>query len=717
MVRILYRVLLVLGCFCAIQLYSIDTNDKLGEVFSKGVTVDLREPIFKDGILSTDKGGVVTSDNIRIQARKIQYIKKVQDDEYIFKIIAEDDVMLEYSGTIFIGKRVEYDFHTEQGTVYGGRASFEPWYIGGDTIEFLPDGSFLIKEAFISSCENADSEWQFKARNIRIKNTNLLFAKNVQLRFLRLPMFWFPSLHVNFRDLLDFPVDYKARWGGNQGARISMRYRFLSRELWRGFARLDYSFKEGFGGGIDFTHTDADKNADLILRNYATYNSEENRQRYRFDGIYSKNFNDDNTSVNIQYDKLSDADMVSHYHDQNFNLKSAGNTLISLRHQEKSWIAQIFSRLRINSFQTIKQELPTVSLSLKPFEVGNSGIIADSSFKASYLDFEYAKDTPKSYVNFNSIRVSANGDIYKPFRLGSYLTLTPGVGVRGIYYGNSYDFSDKWLGIAVANCELKTLLSRIYDDHMHTIEPYIAYKYFGRPTTPISDHYIFDIHDGLSSLNLMCFGIKNSIYKKSNDEISRLITIDIYGNAFFDNATLSKTIPKLYSDIEWLPCNNIACHSNIIWNLSKNRLDKFAVRADYTRNEDFAIGIEYRHRGRFDWRKADRTDFLLDNFYKESVLQASQLSDKHDIILPRLCYRFTPNWTLVGEARHAWNRDSEPNFNEYKLELTTLMRCHWEIKFSYQHKKYDKRFALRVALETSKPKKNHNTSPEFLSWN
>ncbi len=40
-------------------------------------------------------------------------------------------------------------------------------------------------------------------------------------------------------------------------------------------------------------------------------------------------------------------------------------------------------------------------------------------------------------------------------------------------------------------------------------------------------------------------------------------------------------------------------------NFAESQVDYYNVRLDWTLNIDVAFGLEYRHRGRFDWRKAD----------------------------------------------------------------------------------------------------------------
>ncbi|MCB1082833.1 MAG: hypothetical protein KDK61_00850, partial [Simkania sp.] len=95
-------------------------------------TVNLKNPIYKDGVISTDQGGVITSPELRIQARHIVYINKVEKGKPIHQVIAEGDLMLDNMGRIYIGRRLEYDFITKTGVVYEGATAVDLWFLGGE---------------------------------------------------------------------------------------------------------------------------------------------------------------------------------------------------------------------------------------------------------------------------------------------------------------------------------------------------------------------------------------------------------------------------------------------------------------------------------------------------------------------------------------------------------------------------------------------------------
>ncbi|HLB58596.1 MAG TPA: hypothetical protein VJL87_00740, partial [Bdellovibrionota bacterium] len=134
-----------------------------GELF-----IDLRNPSYKDGILYTNQGGVVRGEDIRIQAKSIQYIRK----EGAHRIEAEGDLLIQYKGKAYVGSELEYDFAKQTGIVYEGKTFSSMWYIGGDEIHLKPDGSYKVKHGSITTCENADSTWELKASRVNFLKDN-----------------------------------------------------------------------------------------------------------------------------------------------------------------------------------------------------------------------------------------------------------------------------------------------------------------------------------------------------------------------------------------------------------------------------------------------------------------------------------------------------------------------------------------------------------------
>lgn len=696
----------------------LDDIKNINNIFEKGIKVDLRCPVYTDGILSTTQGGVITGPNLRIQALHIIYTKKMTDGNPVFTIEAQGEVALEFGDYFFVGERLEYDFLTKTGVIYEARSSIEPWYFGGRAIELCADGSYIIYNGFVTTSENYQTEWQVSAEEASLHGNNLFKAKNVQFRFIQLPVFWLPSFRANLDFIFDSPIRYNVSWGGRQHTRLEMQYELFSWKRIKNFVRLDYRIKRGFGGGFYTLYSSEDNKENFEMINYIARDSSvtnpDERTRYRFQGIYNNLWDNDTISADLSWDKLSDQYMATDYDDRGLELETAGRTQLQLRRQQDDlWIANFFTRVRVNTFQTIKQELPSLEATIKPFTIGSTGIISENLWRLSYLDFQYAKHS-KHVHNFNSVRTEFYHKLYRAYRLGIFTT-TPEIGGLAIYYGSNPHADDHWVTLGMASVETNTKLRRNYDCLNHVIKPFLKYQYYTMPGVRPNKHYIFDIEDGWYRLNMITFGVDNSIYYRGEDRVlGRWLHLELFANAFIDTPSITNFIPVIYSRATWNSFPTLRHIFCVAWDTERDNVYHFNFRNEWTISPQAAFSLEWRHRNDFDWRKADHTNFILDSFRSENELRRSQLSDRRDTVLFHLFYRWHPNWAIEFESRHGWNRFDEPNYSEYEVDILATVQTAWNIKLSFQRKEYDRndnRVALYFNVGLPRPNRSRCDAP------
>lgn len=684
-------------------------NKKVESIVSKGVVVDLRDPILKDGVLTTTKGGTITGSQIRIQAQKIVYTRKMVDGQSVFYVEAEDNLMVEYGDRVFVGTKIEYDFNTEKGIVHDATTVLEPWYLGGKYATLEPDGSYHMKEGYITTCENKKSEWQVRANDVHVPLDDIISASNIQIRFLKLPLFWIPSFKGNVRKFLRAPVTWKFHFGGTQGSRVSMRYRFLSQNDFNAYLRVDYRFSKGLGGGVETEYKPKDSDRRFFTRNYVTSDStlsdDRRRNRYRFQGKYEDRFFDRKVTLDARYDKLSDGEMPSDFQEKDFEIETAQRTDVDFRRLHKSWILSLFASIQVNDFQTLKQELPTLQWRFRPRSIGNTGIITDNTFTASFLDFAIARGIG-SAQDYHSTRLQTRNSVFRPFNVNPF-TITPSLGFVGVHYGNSAENKSRWVGLGTAGLEVHTLLSKQYAKARHTARPYLKYEYHTEPQVSPDQHYIFDLNDALSKYSLMKVGVKQAWIQDTSSGRRPIITADVHTNAFFSTHSQSQKVPKVYANLEWAQYDPYKLGCDIAWDFDHSILDHYNLYADWTKNENIATRIEYRTRSQYAWRKAHADNFILESFRSDDALANSALSDQRSTVLAKVFYRFAPNWVCQLQSRHGMNRTDSPNYNEYQLNFITYMRCNWRVKFSLQSNEEDTRVSFNVRLGSGKPNKKN----------
>lgn len=663
------------------------------------VTVDLREPSLESGVISTTKGGVITGPRFRLQAENISYIKRKD----VHQVEASCFVMVDFGDYVLIGTKLFYDFESQTGYVENGVSRESPWFIAGERIDLCADGSYTITNATLTTSESRVPDWDIYAKEVHISRKRTVTVKNLKLQLVKLPFFWFPSFKISLTSLTEAPIKFYTRWGGKQGVRVGARYTLLDLEYFKTYLRLDWRIKRGLGGGVETYYLSEDGNHSLETINYYAHDNSledlDEKVRYRFQGLYKNSLYDDSVSVYASWDKLSDKDMATDYNDRGLELDTAGRTELLVRKQDEWWITNFSSRLRLNQFQTVKQELPSLRFSQRPYVLGDTGILVENDVEASYLDFKYSSDV--RHVNdYSSPRLLHEFRVLRPFH-PSYINITPEIGATTAVYGNSPADNAKLLLLGYGGVKVNTSLYHTLGNYKHTLYPYINWEYLSAPTVNPDDHYIFDIEDGLWKLNYFRIGARQDLLTKSSSgEIRRLVETDLYTYQFIDSAP----IPKLFGNITWRTFSTVKHSITTGWDFNVNQLDHLNFRNDWTVTNDCAVSLEWRHRSRYCYRKAVFDNFILDSFRSTRALLNSSVSDRRDTLLCHLFWRIHPLFAIEFESRHGWLRTDEPSYNEFEVDFLARLPSHWNVKFSYAHTEADDRVALYFSLDLNRPK-------------
>jgi hypothetical protein len=281
----------------------------------------------------------------------------------------------------------------------------------------------------------------------------------------------------------------------------------------------------------------------------------------------------------------------------------------------------------------------------------------------------------------------------------------------GIYYNNSPQDQHRLLGLAHFSSDLKTSFSKRLGCCKHVIEPYIRSDYYTSPTVSPSRHYIFDVDDGWFQANMHRIGVRNEFYvPHASGCMTRPLAIDLYTYGFFDTPTIGRAFPKAYLTLSALSYQTIRHTLDTAWDFQHGQLDHFNIRTDWTVANNLAIRAEYRHRSPMAWRKADAYNFILDAYRSQRQLEHSILSDRRDTLLTNLYFQFDPNWALLFEMRHGWNRKHEPSYTEFETDLIGTLPSAWNVKLSYQHRQDDDRVAVYFTIGLHKPNQKRYTS-------
>lgn len=657
-------------------------------LFSDQVNVYLRNPTYKNGVVFTSQGGVIQNNDIRIQAENIQYFHRMEDDKIVQKIEAEGDLLIQYKGRAFVGSELEFDFEKMNGIVYDGKTFSSMWYVGGDTIQLASDGSYKVTNAFVTTCENKESSWDLRANRVNVIKNELFQAKRVRLRFFQLPKIWLPSFKINLKRFKEPIFRYYANW--NKGPKVGFRYQLYSWEDWALYGRLEYRLSKGWGGALEGEYAPINSLTTFKTRNYLgkdrLFNAEDVQKRYRVQGALRSATQDGKTHTTLTWDKYSDVRMPGDFKSEDFEVDTALKTILYVHHQENSVISWLKVRPRVNPFESIKQDLPTIYAMTRPIEIHDTGIISTNFIKASYLNFQYSDQLVSALQDFHSPRIEMYEELYRPLHYKG-LTITPHFAARAIFYGTSPSHKTKTMGLLNYGCEAHMHGQRQFSRYKHIVEPYLKYNALTRPTAHPDAHYIFSIQDGYQKIQQIEAGIRQLFFSNKRPCKEASFEAHLYANAFFSDPVIPQVVPKAYLWLGWrlpsvsLTLNNCYNFRNQIWDFSNSELR-------WTVSENVAMRLEARYRSKYDWRKSDHQNFILDVTRSENELLSSPLSDRRITLLSNIFVRINPFWSLKFESHHGFyrlykNSIHEKPYNEFQVHLYTFLSTSWKLHLKY----------------------------------
>ena len=682
---------------------SFTLPDPANDLLEKGIAIDLKNPVYQKGILSTTEGGVITGPNIRIQAENITCTLKEGQ-----KVEAKGSLLVEYCNFAFVGDELVYDFETNEGYILCGRLGIEPYFIFAKRIDLFSNGTYAFVNLFLTTSEDLEPEWALVADSATLSCERYLRAQKIQFRLFNIPVFWLPWISVDMKTILESPIKYRIRWGGEQGWRLGLIYELYSSETLNFYLRFDYRLNRGPGGGFESDYLSTDHRTFFFTKNYVARDTSieepSQRFRYRFQGMAGFTSMSGHTTAGFTYDKLSDKQMASDYAEKEMELKTGKKTAFNLRHQENFAIVNLQTRLKINSFQTVKQELPTLNTTFYPVGIFSENYKLENTFKIGYLDYDYTNRLA-GVSDYNSARLLWFPRVYSAKRY-KFLNITPALAGRGIVYSKSPVENDKILLSGSFDIDLNTMISKRYSFFKHTLIPYSHYYFFTYPTINPNEHYIFDIQDGIAHLNMMRTGVRSLFYRFNCRDPMRVLSMDIYTNFFFDTPTIGSEMPKIYTDLLFDVTERVRNSISWAWDLQHNDMDHLNLRLDWTIASYLAFAVEFRHRSRFSFRKSDYNNFFLDSFRPIEELVRSPVSDRRDTLLLHTYFQFHPKWAINFYLRHGWNRLYEPNYTEYEVDLVTTLRAIWQARITYQKREDDHRIALYFNLALDRPSCN-----------
>jgi hypothetical protein len=676
-----------------------------GSIDPEELVVDLKNPKFNDGELYTDEGGVVSGNNLRIQAKNISYHTTIKDGVPQRLVKASGDLFVVFKDKPFVAESIEYDFATGKGIMHDGRTYVDLWYLGGKELVLNPDGSFEARNAFITTSANKNASWEFHSSSMKVNKRRSLSVKNLSIRLFKIPVFWMPTFKASMRFFKDPLIKYKVTWDKNIGPRFTARYQFLGTERFDLFLRSDtrvtagkdHEIKAAFGGAIESIYKDPSNKTQFLTRNYYANDKivpeEKGPHRYRFQGLFKHVDEDERSIVYLSYDKLSDQSMISDFKSDDFVVNTEKRSYFYVGSQEEDVLFRLSVQPRLNRFQSITEEYPKVLFNIRSQDLGSSGIIANSDSSVAYLNYKYAIGLYPYFRPYHSFRMQTVNELYRPIHLGG-LNLNPKAGAIAIYYSNTPEKIT--LGQLAYHYGLDSNVRFVSSNSSfsHVVEPYINYSGYSKPWISPDAHYYFYLDDGLSKLNTVQGGVRQSLNFNKN---IKQINVDLFALSFCQGFNYPQIVGRYGANLE-LYFSRFFIKSYFLYNVGASHLDYINAQGSYTFSKDFALFLEYRNRGPYAWRKSDYENYFLDVARPNSELVTTPISDKRQTILGKIMLRLSPRVTTQLAGHYGFGRKTEPSYKSTKVDFNFSIGGSWNLKIGYQHSPDNDRFTTNFYL-------------------
>jgi hypothetical protein len=660
------------------------------------VQIMAKDLVFEDGLFKTDQGAVISSENFYVQAKNVSYSKKINQENPQHKVEASGDLMIIFDKRIFLAEKISYDFIEKKGVMTHGSTYDNLWFVEGKTIHLLEENTVEIQEATLTTSESQRPLYALKAQQLTLKKNDYLKAKHLQMTYLNVPVFYFPYFYTSLSHDDYSKIKYKLTWDSGQGPKFSFRYELFSSDELDLFFRFDFRTSRGLAAALESEYHHENNNIDFKTKNYLAHDtffndSDPNRKRtrYRLQGIFHSENEEDTFKAFFRYDKFSDPNMPLDFEGDDFELNTALKTEAIAYYTHPYVASNFYLRPKINSFQGFKQELPTIRMGFKPLNIGKSGIIFENQINLSYLNYQYNQSLEKPIPSFHSGRFEFHESFVRPIDL-FFLKCTPYVGYNGVFYTLSQNGNFTSENLFIYGIDLDTTLRKQYSGFIHLLNPYA--KFYTLHPVAIKPHYIFSYDDGFDPYKVLKIGAKNHLYFSKNKW-----DIDLFGYRFFDQNNFQSSFPKAGIEID-LDQTNLYFHSKLIYNFENKVVDFANFGLKWTLNEYIALKAEFRHRGKFGFRKVNFEDYTLDVTQNLDTLLMSPISDARNAANYAIQLNISRSTQLRYESNIGWGRGSQPSYHEFKLDIFKLIATNWKFRLSYMHLVNDDQVSFGLSL-------------------
>jgi len=473
------------------------SKDSKEPVVINGDTVEYSET---DKTASATNNVVITYQDMKLTCK--QAVFHIDTKE----VYAEGDVLLTQGKNYFKGDRMVYNMETKMGTVLNPNVFIEPWfYGGGEKAEKVNVNDYFIKRGYVTTCDKPQPHYRVQSKQLKVYLGDKVTANDILLFVEKVPIFYFPYYSHSLKDkhpgVTIIPGQNK-----NWGYFVLTSWRYYFNDDFRGRVLIDYREKRDFAYGVNLNYRIPNM-GDGVLRTYLAEEgkkegwtwqdntaTKEGKERWRA-ALRHKWDMDTRTLGILEFNKMSDADVIKDYFMKDFQRDMIANTYGSIIRTDDYYTTSVLVQKRVNNFDSMVEYLPKLEFGTRNLKIGQTNFYyaGDGSFAS--LAKKVSIPT-SSNPDYSTKRVDTSNQLQYQTNILGWLGLTPFVGTQQTWYNEDIEEESNIIrGNFFTGIGANTRFSRVFDiksnifnmeiDKLrHIISPTVSYTYKHRPTVP-----------------------------------------------------------------------------------------------------------------------------------------------------------------------------------------------------------------------------------------
>jgi LPS-assembly protein len=624
------------------------------EIISGNAEYDLKNntATFTNGAIITWNGAVLTADSGWI-------------DRNTGDATADGKVRIQQDDMVWAGEHMRFNFKTHLINTEEFRAGKSPVFAGGYGLQGNATNHVLnATNAFITGDDFSEPAYKIRARRIKIIPGKRIEAYHATILLNDVPVFYFPYFSRNLGQRANnftFMPGYRSYFGPF----LLSSYTWFLNDKLDGQVHVDYREKRGAAGGPDFNFH-LGRWGDGSIRYYYLKDEDagtnvfaqhlpENRQRvyFAYQATPWTNFN-----VKAMTRWQSDSDIVKTFFESEYREDPQPSTFVEVNKFWQNFSLDVLTQPRVDDFYETVERLPDVRLTGFRQQLGVTPVYYESESSLGYYRRLFAETNMfASGFNYEASRADTYHQLVLPETFFGWLNVTPRVGGRFTYYGESdgpgatteelhrwvfntggevsFKASRVWPGVECKSLDL--------DGVRHIIEPSVNYVYVPRPNQTPDQLPAFDYElpslrllpiefpeynsiDSIDSQNVLRFGLNNKLQTKRDGKVEDFLKWELMTDWRLRPRTNQETFADLYSDLTFKPRSWIALESQTRYDLSGGQWRMLLHTLTFTPNNVWS--------------------WTVGHFYLRDDLSASPtaLGEGNNLITSSMFYRLNENW-------------------------------------------------------------------------